>query len=74
MFLLFLYDETGNHLFIECIQAKNLWISIRDWLKYCIDMPEMSDQLILFGQLPVVNKNRLLNQIILLYKMILYQE
>ena len=66
--------ETIEHLFYECIYAKNLLFKICEWLSVTnIEIPVFSFEYIMFGVLPVCDKNELLNLIIIIYKLTLYK-
>jgi len=63
------YPETIDHFFIECTEAKNYYIQIKNWLKEysSVQLPESNKFNILLGVEDVV-----VNFIILLYKYSLY--
>ena len=61
--------ETIDHFFVDCIESKNLYFEISEWLKsFDIIMPPCSKRNIIVGVDDV-----LINFIILLFKLYLYQ-
>ena len=64
-----LYPETIDHIFVECIESKNFYFDIRNWLlKFDIFLPECNKLNIILGV-----DDTMLNYILLLYKMCLYK-
>ena len=64
-----LYPETIDHVFVECIESKNFYFDIRNWLlDFEIVLPECNKTNIILG----VDDNTL-NYIILMYKLQLYK-
>ena len=64
-----MYSETIDHLFINCIEAKNYFFEIRNWLEdYDLYLPACNIENIILGVDDV-----LVNFIILLYKLSLYK-
>ena len=63
------HDETVEHLFIDCNEAKKLYVQIQQWSSArSITLPNPNFQTIILGV-----DSPLLNHLILLYKIILYK-
>jgi len=63
------YPETIDHLFINCIEAKNYYFTIKEWLKqFGIKLPNLNKVNILLG----VDDN-FINFVILIYKYSLFK-
>ena len=63
------YPETIEHLFVQCIETKNLYFEIRDWIKsFGILLPSCNNENIIFGV-----DDQLINFILLVYKLILFK-
>jgi len=59
------YPETIDHLFVECIESKNFYFRIRDWLNECdIHLPACNKVNIILGV-----DDKIIDYIILLYKL-----
>ena len=65
------YDETFQHLFTECIFSKKLWSDIKTLFSTSIDVPDLTLRRALFGFLDPNNDNFALNNILLIFKLIL---
>ena len=64
-----MYRKTIDHLFVECIEAKNYYYEIRTWLEgFDVILPSLNKFNILLGV-----DNELINFIIVLYKYSLYK-
>ena len=67
-------DETYLHLFFNCLECKNIWMSLKDYFKTSIDIPLLSPQSAIFGFLEVEEKCFLiLNHFLLLFKYHVYK-
>ena len=63
-------SETIDHLFVECLEAKNYYFEIRDWLEeYEIALPSSNKENIILGVDGTTE-----NFIILLYKFSIYKQ
>ena len=63
-----MFEENLSHLFVECTIARNLYFAIQEWLQNVVLMPAFNAKIIMFGDLPVNIENRLMNQILIIYK------
>ena len=69
----FNFLETVEHLFCTCPIAVTLYRTIQEWCdSFNITIPEIDPVTIIYGILPCTQSTKLINHIILLYKMILF--
>ena len=69
----FLYQETINHLFNDCLVSRSFYYKFTEWVKTCgIEMPDLSSFIGIFGILPISKDNAIQNHLILLWKFILF--
>ena len=70
----FMENETLTHLFCECYKPITLYKQIQEWCKsLSINLPDMNPFNILYGIIPLNKQSILLNHLIMLYKITVYQ-
>ena len=68
------YDETPIHLFCECNSTKNLWLQLNRHFCCYLTFPALTPQTALLGLFnDSVSSVRLINHILLLFKLYIYK-
>ena len=69
----FISTESAVHLFCHCLFTKTLYLEIKQWLAMCnVNLPDCDDNINLYGISPSTKHNTLLNHIIMLFKLFVY--
>ena len=68
------YDETPIHLFYECNSTKNLWLQLNRHFPCDLTFPALTPQTAILGLFnDSVSSVRLINHILLLFKLYIYK-
>lgn len=71
----FLAEETVEHLFCYCPTAVTLYRNIQSWCASIdVDLPDINIIHILFGILPWKASNAFMNTVLLIYKLLLFEQ
>ena len=69
----FISAKSAVHLLCHCSFTKNLYLEINQWLAMCnVNLPNCDDNIILYGISPSTKHNTLLDHIIMLFKLFVY--
>ena len=67
-------EETPIHLFAECDYVVRLWSQIQDFFRSCLNLEDLTPQSAILGWYQDGELKILKNQILLIFKMVLYKD